>query len=108
MEDQDRHKSITGQSVARTDIRCALTTYLEELEAVDRYNQHIRICSDHELGAILARTRDKKKDYAEMLLDWIRRKDVMFYRDLRDHLSLEAPGVRKQKSSVRAIGERAG
>jgi hypothetical protein len=59
---------------------------MEELEAVDWYNQRADACKDAELKAILMHNRDEEKEHAAMVLEWIRRKDASFSEELRDYL----------------------
>jgi hypothetical protein len=68
------------------DMHRALTSLVEELEAVDWYNQRVDVCTDPELKAILAHNRDEEKEHAAMVLEWIRRKDSRFNHELRDYL----------------------
>ncbi|CAC9595240.1 Uncharacterized protein COG3461 [Bathymodiolus heckerae thiotrophic gill symbiont] len=42
--------------------------------------------NDDELSAILAHNRDEEKEHAAMVLEWIRRKDVVFSKELKDYL----------------------
>ena len=51
----------------------AIVSLMEELEAVDWYNQRVDAAKDEELKAILAHNRDEEKEHASMLLEWIRR-----------------------------------
>ena len=51
----------------------AIASLMEELEAVDWYNQRVDACKDHELKAILAHNCDEEKEYAALVLEWIRR-----------------------------------
>jgi len=39
-----------------------------------------------ELAAILAHNRDEEKEHAAMVLEWIRRRDPSFDKELRDYL----------------------
>jgi len=64
----------------------AIVSLMEELEAVDWYNQRADACSDADLKAILAHNRDEEKEHASMLLEWIRRSDPSFDHELRDYL----------------------
>lgn len=64
----------------------AITSLMEELEAIDWYNQRIDACQDAELKAILAHNRDEEKEHASMLLEWIRQKDKSFDKELKDYL----------------------
>ena len=67
-------------------MHCAITSLMEELEAIDWYNQRIDACQDAELKAILAHNRDEEKEHASMLLEWIRQKDKSFDKELKDYL----------------------
>jgi hypothetical protein len=64
---------------------------MEELEAVDWYNQRADTCRDVELKAILEHNRDEEKEHASMVLEWIRRHDPSFSRQLKDYLFTEKP-----------------
>ena len=68
------------------DMHRALASLVEELEAVDWYNQRVDVCSNPELKAILAHNRDEEKEHAAMVLEWIRRQDPRFDHELRDYL----------------------
>jgi ferritin-like protein len=68
------------------DMHRAIISLKEELEAVDWYNQRVDACKDAKLKAILAHNRDEEKEHASMLLEWIRRKDPSFDKELRDYL----------------------
>ena len=57
---------------------------MEDLEAVDYYNQRVDACKNAELKAILAYHRDEEKEQTVMLLEWIPRNDPMFDDGLKD------------------------
>ena len=59
---------------------------MEELEAVDWYNQQVDAFKDAELKAMLAYNRDEEKEHAAMVLEWIRRQDPTFDKELKDYL----------------------
>lgn len=69
----------------------ALISLIEELEAIDWYNQRAGACQDEELKAILIHNRDEEKEHAAMLLEWIRRNDKSFEKELKDYLFTEKP-----------------
>ena len=73
------------------DMHRAIESLKEELEAVDWYNQRVDACKDPELKALLAHNRDEEKEHASMLLEWIRRKDPTFSKELRDYLFTDKP-----------------
>ena len=56
----------------------AITSLMEELEAIDWYDQRIDATGDAELAAVLAHNRDEEKEHACMVLEWIRRHDPYF------------------------------
>jgi ferritin-like protein len=59
---------------------------MEELEAVDWYDQRIDAATDDELRAILVHNRDEEKEHAAMVLEWLRRRDAALDTHLRDYL----------------------
>lgn len=73
------------------DMHRAIVSLMEELEAVDWYNQRVDACKDPELKAILAHNRDEEKEHASMVLEWIRRQDATFDKELRDYLFTDKP-----------------
>ena len=73
------------------DMHRALESLKEELEAVDWYNQRVDLCEDDELRAILAHNRDEEKEHAAMILEWVRRKDSTFAKELKDYLFRDTP-----------------
>lgn len=71
------------------DMHRAIVSLMEELEAVDWYNQRVDACKDPELKKILAHNRDEEKEHAAMTLEWIRRQDPKFDEQLKDYLFTE-------------------
>lgn len=47
----------------------AIVSLMEELEAIDWYNQRADVCKDQELKAILVHNRDEEKEHASMVLE---------------------------------------
>ena len=86
MANEGYHEPIAELTDATRDLHRAITSLMEELEAVDWYNQRVDACKDKELKAILAHNRDEEKEHAAMLLEWIRRKDATFSKELKDYL----------------------
>jgi ferritin-like protein len=71
------------------DYHRAIVSLMEELEAVDWYNQRVAACSDEALKDILAHNRDEEKEHAAMVLEWVRRHDPEFDVQLKGHLFAE-------------------
>jgi ferritin-like protein len=86
MANEGYHEPIDQLSDATRDMHRAIVSLMEELEAVDWYNQRVDACGDPELAAILAHNRDEEKEHAAMILEWIRRQDAKFDHELRDFL----------------------
>jgi hypothetical protein len=59
---------------------------MEELEAIDWYDQRIKASTDPELQSVLAHNRNEEKEHASMLLEWLRRQDPEFDAHLRTYL----------------------
>ncbi|MBV5310097.1 ferritin-like domain-containing protein [Chromatium okenii] len=86
MANEGYHEPIEELSTATRDMHRAIISLMEELEAVDWYNQRVDACQDEELKAILAHNRDEEKEHAAMVLEWIRRNDPRFNQELKDYL----------------------
>jgi ferritin-like protein len=69
----------------------AIVSIMEELEAIDWYDQRIDATEDDELGAILEHNRDEEKEHAAMALEWLRRHDPVLDRYLREYLFTDGP-----------------
>jgi ferritin-like protein len=89
MSHEGYHEPIELLSTKTRDMHRAIVSLMEELEAVDWYNQRVDACSDADLKAILAHNRDEEKEHAAMVLEWIRRNDPSFDHELRDYLFTE-------------------
>ena len=91
MSNEGYHEPITELSDETRDMHRAITSLMEELEAVDWYNQRVQACSNPELKAILAHNREEEKEHAAMVLEWIRRQDPKFDKELKDYLFTDKP-----------------
>lgn len=86
MANEGYHEPLEKLSDATMDMHRAITSLMEELEAVDWYNQRADACIDPELRSILEHNRDEEKEHAAMVLEWIRRRDPKMDQELRDTL----------------------
>ncbi|HWA63793.1 MAG TPA: ferritin [Caulobacteraceae bacterium] len=71
------------------DLHYAITSLMEELEAVDWYRQRADDCDDPELRSILLHNGNEEIEHAAMVLEWIRRSDPHFDHELREYLFTE-------------------
>jgi ferritin-like protein len=69
----------------------AITSIMEELEAVDWYDQRAKATGNAELRAILEHNRDEEKEHAAMAIEWLRRVDPKFDEHLRTFLFKDGP-----------------
>ena len=85
MANEGFHEDANDLSDETKDMHRAIVSLMEELEAVDWYNQRV----DAALKKILAHNRDEEKEHAAMTLEWIRRQDPKFDEELKDYLFSE-------------------
>ncbi|MDX1536364.1 ferritin-like domain-containing protein [Arsukibacterium sp.] len=86
MANEGYHEPIAELTAETRDMHRAITSLMEELEAVDWYNQRVDACNDEQLKKILIHNRDEEKEHAAMVLEWIRRRDPQFDKQLKDYL----------------------
>jgi hypothetical protein len=67
----------------------AITSLMEELEAVDWYRQRADDIDDPELKAIVLHNAKEELEHAAMVLEWIRRNDPEADAQLREYLFSE-------------------
>jgi len=89
------HEPVEELSAETRDMHRAIVSLMEELEAVDWYNQRVDACKDHFFFSFLGHNRDEEKEHASMVLEWIRRKDQTFSMQLKDYLFTEKPIAHK-------------
>jgi len=68
------------------DLNRARQSLIEELEAVNWYQERIDATKDASLKEILLHNRDEEKEHAAMLIEWIRRQDPAFHHELETYL----------------------
>lgn len=85
------HEPAAELSPATRNVHRALASLIEELEAVDWYNQRVDATEDEGLKAILAHNRDEEIEHAAMTLEWLRRQLPKFDAELRTYLFTSAP-----------------
>jgi ferritin-like protein len=102
MSSEGLHESEERLSAATRDMHRAIVSLMEELEAVDWYQQRMDATDDGELRDILRHNRDEEKEHAAMVLEWIRRRDTIFDAKLREFLFTEGPIVGREQALERA------
>jgi uncharacterized protein len=77
----------------------AIVSLMEELEAVDWYDQRVDAARDQELRDILAHNRDEEKEHAAMALEWLRRHDAKLDEHLRTYLFTDKPLLQVEREA---------
>ena len=71
------------------NLHYAITSLMEEFEAVDWYRQRADDCDDPSLKAILLHNAREELEHAAMVLEWIRRNDTEVNEQLKEYLFSE-------------------
>ena len=79
----------------------AIVSVMEELEAVDWYDQRAAATADAGLAEVLGHNRDEEKEHAAMTLEWLRRRDPVLDRHLRTYLFTDGDILRIEESAER-------
>lgn len=68
------------------DYHRILKSLMEEIEAVDWYNQRADVTSDNTVKGIVEHNRDEEIEHAAMALEWLRRNDPVWAEELETYL----------------------
>ena len=99
MASEGFHESPQDLTPQTRDMHRAIVSLMEELEAIDWYQQRVDATSDEALRTILAHNRDEEKEHASMVLEWIRRRDPVFNEQLRKYLFTSEPITGREEAS---------
>ena len=106
MSSENYHEPLDLISERTKDLHRGIVSLIEELDAVDWYNQRAEVTQDPELRSILLHHRNEEIEHAMMNLEWIRRLMPEFDEKMRTYLFSEGPLTeveeRKEKGAVEA------
>jgi ferritin-like protein len=102
------HEDADRLNKATIDRHRAVASLMEELEAVDWYDQRIDASEDAELRQILAHNRDEEKEHAAMVLEWLRRHDAKLDEHLRTYLFTHKPLLEVEHAAEHGSGNEDG
>ncbi len=85
------HEPLEQLSEETKNIHRAIVSLMEELEAVDWYQQRADACSDEMLTSILQHNRDEEIEHACMVIEWLRRNVPKFDEEMKTYLFTEVP-----------------
>ena len=80
--EQEGRENLTKET---KDLERARKSLMEELEAINWYQERIENCSNKELKKILEHNRDEEKEHVAMLVEWIRKNDQTQDKVFEDH-----------------------
>ena len=86
MSSEGLHVPREKLSQATLNKHYAITSLIEELEAVDWYRQRADDCDDVELRKVLLHNAREELEHAAMVLEWLRRNDEETDSMLREYL----------------------
>lgn len=100
------HEPAERLSEDTKDMHRAIVSLMEELEAVDWYQQRADATNDASLAAVLLHNMREEVEHAMMTLEWIRRKSATFDEHCRRYLFTEGP-ITEVEASAKASSEKA-
>jgi ferritin-like protein len=86
MASEGFHEPIDALEQATLERHRAISSLMEEFEAVDWYDQRVDATTDADLRRVLVHNRDEEKEHAAMTLEWLRRRDPALDEQLREWL----------------------
>jgi hypothetical protein len=102
---EELHEAESALTVETIEKHRAITSLIEELEAVDWYGQRSDASSDGALQGIIEHNRDEEKEHAAMLIEWLRRHDPVFDAHLRTYLFTEDDIVGEEHAAEGGDGD---
>jgi hypothetical protein len=74
-----------GLGEVTKDLERARQSLVEELQAIDWYQERIDLTKNASLKKILEHNRDEEKEHVAMLMEWITKKDAVQSRAFKKH-----------------------
>ena len=96
MAHESFHVPVEKLSKKTKTIHYAISSLMEEFEAVDWYYQRADDTDDAELKAILLHNAHEEIEHASMVLEWLRRTYTHFDEKLREYLFQEGSIVGRE------------
>ena len=89
------------------DYHRIIKSLMEELEAVDWYNQRADVTTDQSVQGIVEHNRDEEIEHAAMAIEWLRRNDPVWAEELETYLftQSEITAVEEEAEGGEAEGE---
>jgi uncharacterized protein len=108
MGSEGYHEPLELLSEHTRNLHRAIVSLIEELEAVDWYQQRAEAASDADLKAVLMHHRNEEIEHAMMNLEWLIRHDPSFVSHARTYLFTHGPITEIEESATGKDGNGAG
>ena len=93
------HESLDLLTEETCNMHRAIVSLMEELEAIDWYQQRADACSDSQLKDVLLHNKNEEIEHAVMVMEWIRRHNDHFDEMMRKYLFTEPPITEIEKGA---------
>jgi hypothetical protein len=104
MASEALHVSRDKLSRKTLEMHYAISSLMEELEAVDWYRQRADDIQDPELKAIVLHNAKEELEHAAMVLEWIRRNDPEAGAQLREYLFTDGSIAGREEEATEPHG----
>ena len=94
------HEDPKELSAYAKDYHRVIQSTMEELEAVDWYNQRAECATDPEVKAIMEHNRDEEIEHACMGIEWLRKNSPVWDEMLREFLFKEGNIVENEQNMM--------
>lgn len=89
------HEDKKDLSDEMLDMKRAIDSLREEMEAVDWYQQRADAVTDENLKGVLLHNMNEELEHAAMLLEWIRQHNPQFSKELKKYLFSDSKEIAK-------------
>jgi uncharacterized protein len=100
MSSDSYHEPLELLSEDTKNTHRAIVSLMEELEAIDWYQQRAEACSDDELRSVLTHNKNEEVEHAMMTLEWLRRKQPVFAKNIATYLNSTGPITEVEKQMM--------
>ena len=108
MSSDTYHESLELLSEDTKNTHRAIVSLMEELEAIDWYQQRAEACGDPELSSVLTHNKNEEVEHAMMTLEWLRRKHPVFNTNIATYLNSSGPITEVEKQIMSGASEGSG
>jgi uncharacterized protein len=104
MSSESLHEPVELLSEPTKNMHRAIISLIEELEAVDWYQQRAEACTDDDLRAVLVHNKNEEIEHAMMNLEWIRRHSAVFDANIGTYINSKGPITEVEKEAAGGAG----